>query len=153
MKTQHTLDPRGHLYKKSRNLKRWESNIWKLDNPFHKTLNIMTWRNHKNQWGWSSRRTPLRGNQHGNVSSYEKMKSMPLQKEYIEREWGKIPTVSICLYRVTSLTKNLPPMKSLHKIKNGRMLWLRNIIWSLLGVKIPRLIPICFDVFYYLKYT
>ena len=65
------------------------------------------------------RRTPTRGNQHGHGSSYEKLKGMVLQREYIERERGKIPTISMYTYCVTSLIDNLPPMKRLQKRKNG----------------------------------
>ena len=54
-------------------------------------------------------------------SSYEKLKGMALQKEYIEREKGKILTIAMWLYCVTSLTDKLPPMKSLQKRNNGRM--------------------------------
>ena len=59
------------------------------------------------------RRTPTRGNQHGNGSSYEKKKGMVLQKECIEKEKGKIPTIAMWTYCVKSLTDNLPPMKRL----------------------------------------
>ena len=52
-------------------------------------------------------------NQHGYGISYEKLKGMALQKEYIERERGKSPTIAMWPYCVTSLTENLPPMKRL----------------------------------------
>ena len=67
------------------------------------------------------RRTPTRGNQHGKGSSYEKLKGMELQKEYIERERGQIPTIAMWPCCVTSFIKNLPTKKRLHKINNGRM--------------------------------
>ena len=67
------------------------------------------------------RRTPTRGNQHGNEISYEKLKGMELQREYIERDRGKTLKIAMWPYCVTSLIKNLPPMKRLHKRKNGRM--------------------------------
>ena len=44
--------------------------------------------------------------------------TMTLQKEYIEREKGKIPTIAMWICYVTSLTENLTPMKRLQK---GRM--------------------------------
>ena len=40
---------------------------------------------------------------------------MALQKEYIERERGKIPIIAMWPCYVTSLIKNLPPMKRLQK--------------------------------------
>ena len=46
-------------------------------------------------------------------SSYEKLKGMALQREYIERERGKIPTIAMCPYYVTSLINKLPPVKRL----------------------------------------
>ena len=42
--------------------------------------------------------------------------------EGIHREKkGKIHTIAMCPYYLTSLIKNLPPMKRLQKINNGRM--------------------------------
>ena len=46
---------------------------------------------------------------------------MALQKEYIEREKWKIPTIAMWLYYVTSLTEKLPPLKRIQKRNNGRM--------------------------------
>ena len=59
------------------------------------------------------RRNPTRGNQYRHRISYEKEKGMALQKEYIEREKGKSPTIAMWPCYVTSLTENLPPMKRL----------------------------------------
>ena len=67
-------------------------------------------------------RTPTRENLHGHRRSYEKLKGMVLQREYIERERGKIPTISMWPCSVTSLIENLLPMKRLQEIKNGRIL-------------------------------
>ena len=63
------------------------------------------------------RRNPIRGNQHGHKISYEKLKDMELQREYIEREKGKIPIIAMWPYYMTSLIE-----KRINKIKNGRML-------------------------------
>ena len=46
---------------------------------------------------------------------------MALEREYIERERGKIPTIAMWPYFVKSLIHNLPPMKRMQKRKNGRM--------------------------------
>ena len=105
MKNQHTSNLGGHVFKRSRNLKIRDPEIWKLEKEFQKTMNIMTWQRQ------SSRRTPTRGNQHGNKISFEKQKGMALQKNYIEKEKGKIHKIAMCLYYVTSLRENLPPMK------------------------------------------
>ena len=61
----------------------------------------------------SLRRTPIRGNHHGYESSYEKLKGMALQQDFIEREKGQSPTIAIWPCYVTSLTRNLPPIKRL----------------------------------------
>ena len=67
-------------------------------------------------------RTPTRGNHNGDESSYEKQRGMTLHKEYTEREKGKTPAIAMWTCYVTSLKNNLPPMKRLQKIKNGRIL-------------------------------